>query len=157
MMAALRAWLTAVVTVTLLLSVVQMLVPPGSLREITSLIGGMILLLVLVRPLMRVDPTEFSLDLSACRQAVEQRQAELEDTREEELAALIRSETETYISDKADSMGLIIRARITVETDGSGIPVPVSVELTGPESEGLSRWLETELGLPAERQVWNEN
>ena len=157
MMAAVRAWLTAVVTVTLLLSVVQMLVPPGSLREIASLIGGLILLLVLVQPLRRVDPAALSLDLSACRQAVEQRQAELENAREEELAALIRSETETYISDKADSMGLSIRVHVTVETDGSGLPVPVGVELTGPESEGLSRWLETELGLPAERQVWNEN
>ena len=44
-----------------------------------------------------------------------------------------------------------------VEPDGSGVPVPVSVELTGPRSEVLSRWLETELGVPAERQVWNEN
>ena len=48
-------------------------------------------------------------------------------------------------------------AFVTVEPDGSGVPVPVSVELTGPRSEVLSRWLETELGVPAERQVWNEN
>ena len=44
-----------------------------------------------------------------------------------------------------------------MEPDGSGVPVPVSMELTGPRSEVLSRWLETELGVPAERQVWNEN
>ena len=88
---------------------------------------------------------------------MEQRQAELEDTREEELAALIRSETETYISDKAADMGLTLRVQVTVEPDGSGVPAPVSVELTGPRSEALSRWLETELGVPTERQVWNEN
>ena len=56
-------------------------------------------------------------------------------------------------------MGLTLRVQVTVEPDGSGVPVPVpvSVELTGPRSEVLSRWLETELGVPAERQVWNEN
>ena len=157
MMAAARAWLTAVVSVTLLLSVIQMLTPKGSLREITSFVGGLLLLAVLLRPLGSVDLSAVSLDLSAYRQTVEQRQAELEQEGQKELVGLIEAELESYISDKADSMGLIILARITVETDGSGIPVPVSVELTGPESEGLSRWLETELGLPAERQVWNEN
>ena len=44
MMAAARAWLTAVVSVTLLLSVVQTLMPKGSLREITSFVGGLLLL-----------------------------------------------------------------------------------------------------------------
>ena len=46
MMAAARAWLTAVVSVTLLLSVVQTLIPKGSLREIASFVGGLLLLAV---------------------------------------------------------------------------------------------------------------
>ena len=70
---------------------------------------------------------------------------------------LIEAELESYIWDKAADMGLTLRVQVTVEPDGSGVPVPVSVELTGPRSEVLSRWLETELGVPAERQVWNEN
>ena len=55
MMAAARAWLTAVVSVTLLLSVVQTLTPKGSLREIASFVGGLLLLAVLLRPLGSVD------------------------------------------------------------------------------------------------------
>ena len=54
-------------------------------------------------------------------------------------------------------MGLTLRVRVTAEMGGSGVPVPVRAELTGPWSGPLSGWLETELGLPAERQVWNEN
>ena len=151
MMAAARAWLTAVVSVTLLLSVVQTLTPKGSLREIASFVGGLLLLAVLLRPLGSVDLSAVSLNLDAYRQTVEQRQAELE------LVGLIEAELESYISDKAADMGLTLRVQVTVEPDGSGVPVPVSVELTGPRSEVLSRWLETELGVPAERQVWNEN
>ena len=90
-------------------------------------------------------------------EAVEQRQAELEASQKEELASLIESEMETYISDKAKSMSLTLRVQVTAEPDGSGVPVPVRAELTGPRSEELSRWLDAELGLPAERQVWNEN
>ena len=143
--------------VTLLLSVAEMLVPQGSLREIASFTGGLILLAVLMQPLGKIDPAKIDLNISRYQEAVEQRQAELEASQKEELASLIESEMETYISDKAKSMGLTLRVRVTAEPDGSGVPVPVSVELTGPRSETLSQWLETELGLPAERQVWNEN
>ena len=157
MMAAARAWLTAVVSVTLLLSVIQMLTPKGSLREITSFVGGLLLLAVLLRPLGSVDLSAGSLDLSACRQTVEQRQAELEQEGQKELIGLIEAELGSYIWDKAADLGLTLQVQVTVEPDGSGVPATVAVELTGPKSEALSQWLETELGVPAERQVWNEN
>ena len=121
------------------------------------LCGGLLLLAVLLRPLGSVDLSAVSLNLDAYRQTVEQRQAELEQEGQKELVGLIEAELESYISDKAADMGLTLRVQVTVEPDGSGVPVPVSVELTGPRSEALSRWLETELGVPAERQVWNEN
>lgn len=120
MMAAARAWLTAVVSVTLLLSVIQMLTPKGSLREITSFVGGLLLLAVLLRPLGSVDLSAVSLNLDAYRQTVEQRQAELEQEGQKELVGLIEAELESYISDKAADMGLTLRVQVTVEPDGSG-------------------------------------
>lgn len=150
-----RTWLTAVAAVTLLLSVVQQLVPPGSLRETASFAGGLILLTVLLQPLAALRGADLDLSFQDCRQAVEQQQTELEDRRQAELAALIESATAAYISDKADSMGLALEARVTAEA-ADGVPVPVRVTLTGKKSGELSRWLETELGIPAERQVWNE-
>ena len=157
MMAAAREWLTAVAAVTLLLSVAQLLVPPGNLREIASFVGGLILLAAIMQPLLKIDLSDIQLDFSSYQGAVEQRQAELENTQKEELTSLIEAETEAYISDKAKSMGLTLKVRVTAEADEGGMPVPVRVEITGPWSGGLSRWLETELGLPAERQVWNED
>ena len=157
MMAAARAWLTAVVSVTLLLSVVQTLIPKGSLREIASFVGGLLLLAVLLRHLGSVDLSAVSLDLAPYRQTVERRQAELEQEGQKELIGLIEAELGSYIWDKAADLGLTLQVQVTVEPDGSGVPATVSVELTGPKSEALSRWLETELGVPAERQVWNEN
>ena len=157
MMAAAREWLTAVAAVTLLLSVAQLLVPPGNLREIASFVGGLILLVAIMQPLLKIDLSDIQLDFSSYQGAVEQRQAELENTQKEELTSLIEAETEAYISDKAKSMGLTLKVRVTAEADEGGMPVPVRVEITGPWSGGLSGWLETELGLSAERQVWNED
>lgn len=55
MIGLIRQWLTAVVLVTMLLSVAQTLVPEGTVRKITSFIGGLLLLLVMLQPLLRTD------------------------------------------------------------------------------------------------------
>lgn len=154
-MAALREWLTAVMAVSLLLSVARMLVPVGPLRDVAALIGGLILLTVLLRPVLDLDMEDIHLNAERFTETVEQRQAELEAVADQALTERIESETAAYISDKAGSLGLTLRVRVTAE-DRDGVPVPVRVELTGPRSEVLSRWMETELGLPAEGQVWNE-
>ena len=52
MIGMIRQWLTAVVMVTMLLSVAQTLVPEGTIRKITSFIGGLLLLLVMLQPLL---------------------------------------------------------------------------------------------------------
>ena len=98
MMAAAREWLTAVAAVTLLLSVAQLLVPPGNLREIASFVGGLILLAAMMQPLLKIDLSDIQMDFSSYQGAVEQRQAELENTQKEELTSLIEAETEAYIS-----------------------------------------------------------
>ena len=158
MIAAVRTWLTAVAAVSLLLSVVQYITPKGTLRDTASFIGGLLLLLVLLQPVRKAAlPDDVHMGLAEYEKQVETYRTKLEEERKKELGTLIESETEAYILDKAADMGLTLRVQVTVEPDGSGVPVPVSVELTGPRSEVLSRWLETELGVPAERQVWNEN
>ena len=50
MIGALREWLTSIVVVTLLLSVAQALVPEGNICRVASFLGGLILLLTMLRP-----------------------------------------------------------------------------------------------------------
>ena len=119
MMAAARAWLTAVVSVTLLLSVIQMLTPKGSLREITSFVGGLLLLAVLLRPLGSVDLSAVSLNLDVYRQTVERRQAELEQEGQKELVGLIEAELESYI---CGTDGAEVRSAVPVAGNGAGRP-----------------------------------
>lgn len=154
-MAALREWLTAVMAVSLLLSVARMLVPVGPLRDVSAFIGGLILLTVLLRPALNLDLEELRPNIEAFTEMTERRQAELEAVADQELTERIESETAAYISDKAGSLGLTLRVQVTAE-GRDGVPVPVRAELTGPRSEALSRWMETELGIPVEGQVWNE-
>ena len=149
MMEAVRAWLTSVVLVSVLLSAAQSLIPPGTVRKAAGFTGGLILVL-------GADLEHLELDFDRYQAAVEERQEELADTQTEAMASIIAEQTEAYILDKAGELGLEVTVRVETRTEGNGIPVPWSAELTGSWSQALASALETELGIPAERQVWHE-
>lgn len=156
MIETLREWLLSLVTVSMLLSVTQILIPEGNLRKIGTFTSGLVLLLVLVTPVLKIDFKKLELDWETYQEAMERQQEHLAEAGESKLAELIETRTAAYISDKAASLGLDISVRVDTETGKDGIPVPTRVELTGEPSDLLSDWLETEMGIPKERQVWHE-
>lgn len=155
MMGMLREWLTSLVVVTLLLSVAQTLIPEGSLRRIASFTGGLILLAALLQPVMKLDLTALQPDLELYEETLRQRQTELETAGEDALEELIAARTAAYISDKATTLGLTVTARVETAPDADGTPVPAAAELEGEPSQELAEWMERELGIPQERQVWH--
>ena len=108
------------------------------------------------RRVLGADLEHLELDFDHYQAAVEERQEELADTQTEAMASIIAEQTEAYILDKAGELGLEVTVRVETRTEGNGIPVPWSAELTGSWSQALASALETELGIPAERQVWHE-
>lgn len=156
MIAAVREWLTSVAAVTLLLTVAQALIPEGNIRKIAAFTGGLALLAALLQPVLRTDLSRLELDLDGYTRAVEERQASLEQAREEELAAVIASRTEAYILDKAADLCLSVTVRVETEKGTEGVPLPAAAEVRGQRSEALAAYMERELGIPRERQVWHE-
>ena len=155
MMHAIQEWLAAVVVVAMLLSVVQVLIPEGPIRKIASFTGGLILMVTLLRPVLGMDLSRLELRLHTYEAAIQDRQQELEESGKTELAKLIEERTAAYISDKAAGLGLTVTVRVETEPGADGTPLPERVYLEGTRSEELSAWLAEELGIPAERQVWN--
>ena len=155
MMAALREWLTSVVVVAMLLAVAQTLLPEGSLRKIGSFTGGLILLVALTRPLLGTDLERLGVDIESCRREIAARQAELSEENRDALAAGIAERTEAYISKQAEKQGAAVTARVETRSGDEGIPLPWSAELEGDYTEELAQWMETELDIPRERQVWH--
>ena len=96
MIGLIRQWLTAVVLVTMLLSVAQTLVPEGTVRKITSFIGGLLLLVVMLQPLLRTDLGSLRIHAEDYAAAIEERQAELESAENEALAQGIAERTAAY-------------------------------------------------------------
>ena len=156
MIGAVRVWLTSIVMVTLLLSVAQTLIPEGTIRKIAGFTGGLILLVALLRPVLGADLERLHLDLGDYERAIEERQEELASAGNAELKALIESQTAAYISDKANALGLEVTVRVEAEAGADGIPVPAAADIQGARSEELASYMEQELGIPRERQSWQE-
>ncbi|MBE6996369.1 MAG: stage III sporulation protein AF [Ruminococcaceae bacterium] len=156
MIGALREWLCSVLVVSLLLAIAELLLPEGSIRKIGSFTGGLVLLLTLLRPFPGLRSEIPDLRWDVYEQEIVQRREELAAVGNRDLQELIESRTGAYISDKADSLGISVTVRVGTEENAEGVPVPERVEITGEYSPELAAWLESELAVPAERQVWNE-
>ena len=152
-MTILRSWLLGVVACALLVSACEQLTDGGTMKKIVRFVGGMLLMLALLRPLLRIDLTDLAVNAGAYREAVAQLEEELGAQRQRELSARIAAQTGAYIEDKAASLGASIRAVVTTEERG-GVPLPASVTLYGEENAEIGAYIERELGIAKEDQLW---
>ena len=152
-MTILRSWLLGVVACALLVSACEQLTDGGAMKMIVRVVGGLLLMLALLRPLLRIDLTDLAAYAGAYREAVAQLEEELGAQRQRELSARIAAQTGAYIEDKAASLGASSRAGVTSEERGS-VPRPASVTLYGEEYAEISAYIERELGIAKEDQLW---
>ena len=152
-----RSWLTSAVMVSMLLGVVRLLTPKGSVQKIASFTGGLILLLALLQPLVDAELTELIPDADRYRVDVDDRRSELAKEEEKHLEQRIAEQAAAYISDKAEAMGEEVSVRVKTAPSLEGVPLPAEAEITGAYIPELAEYMEQDLGIPAERQVWCED
>ena len=153
MMDEIRQWLFSLVAVSLLIALLQMLTPKGTMRRICGFTGGLALLLCVLRPIsgtrLEESVAAFSAYETQRRELTEMYVGENERTMEK----IIAEQTATYISDKARELRLDCAVEVTAHTM-DGVALPYSVTITGAYSETLARHIEAALSVPRERQTW---
>ena len=154
MMDALRQWAGSVLSVAFLLAMLRTAAPGGRFAAMVSLAGSLVLLLELVQPLQGLELHSTSFE--DWKEALEEQQAELEQTREQWLSERIARDTEAYISEQAALCHVKVTAEVQTRSEAGGLPVPDRVTLYGVYSGELSACMERELGVPSERQVWKD-
>lgn len=153
-MEGIKGYLVAIVAACMLTVVASVLVQKSPLRKIVRLIGGILILLVAVTPLLRLDMSqivdylqgsEYSFDTSAVKQ-----------TWQSQLSEHIKQTTETYIENEAGRLGATVQATVTLTEEE--YPVPCHAVLIGTvdadQMEALSEYMETSLGIPRTEQEW---
>lgn len=154
---AFRDYLMSIVAISLLSSVLLTLVPKGNVHRTLSFLCGLAILLATVGPIATVDFDALSESISRFSIETDATTDEVQSSNDELIAAIIKEKTETYILDKAASLGFAATVTVEVKT-GDGYPYPYSARIGGAYSRQqktqLERDLEANLAIPAQRQEW---
>ena len=123
MIGALRTWLLSIIAAGLVLSILYALLPKGRLRPIVRTAGGVVLMLVILRPLTELDLEGFAVSYDDYAREIRELTEQYRAADTAELAAIIERETAAYISDKGAALG--VNCHAVVETElRSGVPYP---------------------------------
>ncbi|MBQ3355782.1 MAG: stage III sporulation protein AF [Oscillospiraceae bacterium] len=155
-MEAVRSYLLSVVAVCMITVVANGMIQKTSLKRIVRLIGGVLVLLVAIRPLLSLDMGKISSYLEEIDAGYALDTGSIRTTQDELLRQQVKETAEKYIENEAKALGGLLQAEITL-SDGE-YPVPVSVKLIGtltPEQlQTVSAYIEAALNIPADRQEW---
>ncbi|MBR3555670.1 MAG: hypothetical protein IKN89_07145 [Oscillospiraceae bacterium] len=159
MIGVLSEWVRSLAVGAVFCGAVLLLAPEGKEKRAVKLTCAMMLTILLISPLRRLDARQLT-ELLTLQRMEENRVVEDADELSMEICSrIIREETEEYIWDAAQRLGigkLGIRLRLK---ETRGLPCPWSIELTGSvtasQKEKLALLLEGELGIPEERQTWS--
>ena len=126
----------------------------GSTGALVKLVMGIFLAFTLVAPISTLELKELYRFTEDIRWDASGAAAMGQSLAEESMAAIIKSEAEAYILDKADTLNIRLTAEVILNSD----QIPESVTLCGavpPYAKfRLADILEEDLGIPEENQRW---
>ncbi len=141
---------TALIGVT-----VTALIKDERIRMIIQTMVGVLLLLVILKPISVIDPEALAQQIGEAFQE-EFQMTDYETLYQDKLRQQVASTTEGYIQKKAESIGATLSAQ--VEVCDSGYPSPEKVRisgiLTGEQRRILQDYITQEIGIPMENQRW---
>ncbi|MDR2530166.1 MAG: stage III sporulation protein AF [Oscillospiraceae bacterium] len=150
MIDALREWIIALAAAAFIGGIAAALAPEGKMRRVVNLVSGFMLVAVMLAPVRRFELDDYARFLEEFRVQADEYRLEFENVPESDVKTIIEAKTAAYILDKTG-----ITARVKARTvDGSEYPLPWEVELTAEYDVTASRLIESELGIPKERQKW---
>ena len=158
MIGAVRSWLLAVISVSLLCAVAGALMPQGGVKRVGRLVCGLVLLAAVLSPLTELDVEAGQRWLASFMADVSGQEAELRETVNSQMKTIIEQKYAAYIVDKATRLGLTCSARVECRETEEGLYLPVRAEVTGSWTVGaqdrLSQVLSEDLGIPAQSQIY---
>lgn len=155
-----RTWIIGICAGAIICAVAQTLAPKSRSGGAVKLACGFMTAALLIGPIKSFDFGEYALSLSEIRGKGGMYAQNAMVHGEDMLKSVIEEQSETYILDKAEELGIKNAfADVSAVAAAQGdYPLPYSVELGGEaeleQRKRLSSYIEGELGVPAQRQYW---
>ena len=154
MMDAFRVWLMGLMAVALILTVLSAVLPEGSVKKVAGVTGGLVLLLVILRGIGQLDLSQLQLSYDDCSRQINERIEAYQEKSRRDMDLLIQERCSAYISEQAQTFGLVCSPRVETEQTEENVFIPVSVTMDIPYHAGLSQIVAENLGIDAQHQKW---
>lgn len=160
-MAVFKDWLLGVTAAAMLLALAESLMPKGAVRQIGKLTGGMVLMLAILQPILKLDYPALAGALSRYREDLGTYQAQPKTESFRLMKGIIEAKSAAYIQDKATGLGILCRVTVTcgAQTEGEyPYPTAVLVEgaLTDAEVQKMKLLIEADLAVPVQAQTYRK-
>lgn len=158
MMEGFRQWLMALGAAAILCAGAEGLLPPGGTKKVGKLVCSLTLLWVALSPLANISFEGWEEGLALWQEELVLGEEELARQADREHRQVIEEFLEAYISHKAQEMGVPCRVEVDCARDTEGLWLPLRARLWGGftdvQQSGMTRILETELGIPIMEQSY---
>lgn len=150
-----RGYLLSVVAVCMLCALGMEMLPHGRGKGTLRLIGGLMVLLVILKPIPGINIGDLSALLETMDPHIDR--AQVEQQAADELCKHIKETAESYIETEAKGLGASIQAEVTLTRETYPVPCAVRIvgTLTAEQKKRLSSYLEQELGVEKKEQEWD--
>jgi len=155
-----REWIIGLTAVSIVVSAALAITPSGSVKKTVRLIGGLILFIILIRPLKELDAGDIAFYNMQYRADYEKYEEKLITRNSSMIKTIIEDKLRTYILQKAADLGVECDAEVITRTREDGYPYPVRIIFYIPAEpdpalrERLSYIVASELGVDEENQEW---
>lgn len=153
-MEGLRQYAISVACAAILCSILTRIASQNSERNLMRLISGLILTIVVIRPVSRIElPSlkEISFPQDAAANIAVEEGKELA---EESMNDIIKRTCEAYILNKATALGADVHVSVSVNAQHIPIAARITGDVTPEIRKQLAQTLETDLGITKENQSW---
>ncbi len=155
-----KTWVLGVAGTALITCVMTALTPNGKTRVVVKLVCGLLMITAMIKPVVEYDFGGISNFISEFKADAGMYVKDIQNENDRLLKAIIEEDTAAYILDKAVELGIgECEVAIWTKKEDDGYPYPYEVRITASASEiqkgSLSKYIESELGIPDERQHWS--
>ena len=155
MTTALADWIRTLTGAAIFCAIAFAICPKGRPRQVLSLACGCVMAVALLSPVAGLDVTSLAMAAARYNQAARETVSDAQEASRGLERAVIESECEAYISDRADALGLAdTGADVTARWIEEGFWYPWECALGCGYDASLAAAIEAELGIPPERVSW---
>lgn len=159
-MSVLTEWLRALVGAAVFCALALALCPEGRPKRVLRAACGVVMAAALLSPVVELDMQALPEAIARYGEAARTVADGAEEEADRLNRTIIERECAAYILDKADALGLSAsEASVTARWSEEGFWYPWECRVSCAEGgrAALSRAIEAELGIPPERQSWEES